>query len=404
MSKKKKVIIISIGMVVLMCAFCLSAVGILNLRPRQEMNDKGEIAPIESTFKTPDEYQGKIINLLVAGRDNSVGLTDVLMYISVDLEKNSANVFRIPRDTFVGDDIPSGKMNAVYNYPPDGMSNINGLIKKINEMFALPVDHYVTITLEGFRNVIDSMGGIDIEVPQTIYYDEMKGQIIPEGPQHLDGEKAEWFVRYRAGYANADLGRIDAQNLFMQALMKKCKDMGKIQLAALLADDYEYITTDMTIGEIISIANAAFGVDLTKVQMMTAPGNGASHNGLSIFQIDADATAEMLNEYFRPYSAKVEADALDIPVAYSSYGGYGDYGDDGDDGTPDDTPSRSSGGQQGYTPAPEEPSRTQPPAQTPSEPEETTPSQAPSEPSQAPSEPDASAVTSEEPANGEAAA
>ena len=372
-SKKTKVIITTACMLVVICLLSFSAVGIVNIRLHQEIDDNGQIAPIQSVFKTPDEYQGKVVNLLCVGHDNSVGLTDVLMYVTVDLENQSASVLRIPRDTFVGDEIPSGKINAVYNNPPDGVSKINGLIQKINEMFQLPVDHYITITLEGFREVIDSMGGVDIDVPQTIYYDE--GMVIPEGEQHLDGQKAEWFVRYRAGYANADLGRIDAQNLFIRALAEKAKNMGKLQLATLLADDYQYVTTDMTVGELLSIAEAAFNVDLDKLEMFTVPGYADYHNGLSVYEIDAEETAEILNEHFRPYSDKVEAEDLDIPYtnSYSNYDDYGyydnntweesdDYYDDG--GYTDYTASQESA----YTPPEEEYTESQPSVEEPSQP------------------------------------
>ena len=198
-SVKKKVARVTTVIVVLLCIVFVAAVAILNYRPSAETGGED---PITESIQTPTEVQEKVVNFLCVGVDESENLTDVIIYLSYDKLEKKASLFRIPRDSFVGDDVPSGKINAVYGHPDEGQTKIGALIEKINDMFQLPVDHYATITLEGFRNIVDSIGGVDVDVPQTIYYDE--GMVIPEGEQHLDGEKAEWFVRYRAGYAKAD--------------------------------------------------------------------------------------------------------------------------------------------------------------------------------------------------------
>ena len=79
----------------------------------------------------------------------------------------------------------------------------------------------------------------------------------------------------------------------------------------------------MTVGELLSIAEAAFKVDLDKLEMFTVPGEAAYHNGLSVYEINTEETADLLNESFRPYSDKVEAADLDIPST-NSYGSYDD--------------------------------------------------------------------------------
>lgn len=72
-------------------------------------------------------------------------------------------------------------------------------MRVINETLAVPIDHYITITLDSFQEIVDAMGGIEVDMPYQINY--LPGKVIPEGKQVLDGEKAEWLVRYRAGYA-----------------------------------------------------------------------------------------------------------------------------------------------------------------------------------------------------------
>ncbi|WP_040197495.1 LCP family protein [Candidatus Soleaferrea massiliensis] len=326
LSRRSKVLRIVSAVVIFICLIFIIIVAALNYRPSQE---QGGEPPITSSIQTPAEHQEKVVNFLCIGVDNSENLTDVIIYLSYDRQEKKASMLRIPRDTFVGDDIPTGKINAVYGHAPEGKTKIGYLIERVNEMFDLPVDHYATITLEGFRSIVDSIGGVEVDVPQTIYYDEYQGMVIPAGLQQLDGEKAEWFVRYRAGYANADLGRIDAQNLFIEAFLKKVKDLGRMKLVSLLSglSDEMGFTTDMSVGEMIGYAGDLFGIDVDEMESVTLPGAGDMHEGVAVYELFPEETAEILNKSFRPYSDPVPADELNIaqiPGNYYSDNGYGE--------------------------------------------------------------------------------
>ena len=88
----------------------------------------------------------------------------------------------------------------------------------------LPVHYYVVVNPDGFRRIIDTLDGVWIDVPIRMYYsDPDQGLYIDLKPgyQLLDGKKAEQFCRFRSGYANADLGRIEAQQNFVKALFEQ---------------------------------------------------------------------------------------------------------------------------------------------------------------------------------------
>ena len=105
LSRRSKVLRIVSAVVIFICLIFIIIVAALNYRPSQE---QGGEPPITSSIQTPAEHQEKVVNFLCIGVDNSENLTDVIIYLSYDRQEKKASMLRIPRDTFVGDDIPTG--------------------------------------------------------------------------------------------------------------------------------------------------------------------------------------------------------------------------------------------------------------------------------------------------------
>ncbi|MEG2038554.1 MAG: LCP family protein, partial [Oscillospiraceae bacterium] len=102
-----------------------------------------------------------VVRVLVAGIDDTGMLTDVIMVGMFDVKSNTASVLQIPRDSFVGNIYPTGKINSVYGHPMiyekgDGMQELKAVIM---QQFKLPIDYYASISLASFREIINSMGG-----------------------------------------------------------------------------------------------------------------------------------------------------------------------------------------------------------------------------------------------------
>lgn len=156
------------------------------------------------------------------------------------------------------------------------------------------------------------MGGIEVDMPYQINY--LPGKVIPEGKQVLDGEKAEWLVRYRAGYANADLGRINAQQMFLKAALQRVKDLGRREMSSIVDDYYKDITTDFSLGEISDLAGIAIGLTMEDLEFATLPGYGAWYGSYAVYELDVEQTADILNDLMRPYSDPVSAEELNIAL------------------------------------------------------------------------------------------
>lgn len=250
------------------------------------------------------------IAVLFCGIDNTSWLTDVIIYGVLDLDQNQVRLLQIPRDSFVGNTYPTGKINAVYGHPSKKGQGIQELEKVIENQLALPVDYYVTITLEGFRSVIDAFGGIVVDVPYTIEY--LPGKTIYPGEQLLNGQQAEWFVRYRAGYATGDIGRISAQKLFLQSCFETAKSRGITVALDALGENYSQIKTDMPLHKMLSAAKSVFAMEAEDISVFLAPGKGTQNRSYAVYQWDAEEMAQLLNSQFRPKGEEVSAESLNI--------------------------------------------------------------------------------------------
>jgi LCP family protein required for cell wall assembly len=220
-------------------------------------------------------------------------------------------------------------MNAVYGNAPreEGQTNINVMLRRINDYFGLPVDHYITVSLSAFRDIVDAMGGVDVYIPDNIYgaFNEDRDRFtFYEGMNHLDGAQAEAFVRHRKSYAMGDLGRVNAQRNFYAAFIQKCLEMSYSQMTSVATSVYDDIATDMKLVDILAYARAAQKLKKEQINFHMVPGQSGTYrvNGgqaLSYYSIHKDDYVEIVNTHFMPYSDGIVADSLLIDELHTTY-------------------------------------------------------------------------------------
>lgn len=254
------------------------------------------------------------ISVLCCGVDNTQKLTDVIMYALFNTKTGEVDILRIPRDTFVGSEFPTGKVNAIYGHPYEGMSGIETLKSYLEENWKLNIDYYATIDLASVRDIVDDMGGVTMNIEEQINY--LPGKVLYPGEQTLNGEQAEWIIRYRAGYANGDLGRIDAQTQFIFACIDRVHELGRMKSLPILMGHYDDIDTDMPLNKMISVASALFEVDTDDIEMHVVPGNGTMYYSYSVYAVDEQALVDVMNEHFMTQGNSVTAEDLNIPNIY----------------------------------------------------------------------------------------
>ncbi len=213
----------------------------------------------------------RVTRILLLGNDRAASLTDAIMLLTIKRTTGEVTLLQIPRDTYA-------------EYTERDYKKLNGAPKALGERefkeflsraIGAPIHYYLAADLDLFRTAVDVVGGVDIDIPADMSYeDPAQGLVIEfqKGPNHLNGEDAEKFVRYRSGYANADLGRLDAQKLFMRALLSKCRTLSPIGICRLLLPVILHTKTDLDPITVISLLPIISSLDTESLPMETLPG------------------------------------------------------------------------------------------------------------------------------------
>jgi LCP family protein required for cell wall assembly len=190
-------------------------------------------------------------------------------------------------------------MNATYVF--GGMPLLN---QTLEQNFGVQVDGNVEVNFVRFAEVIDLLGGVDMELRQdeANYINEYTHRyVLGAGMQHLDGEQALYYSRIRHLDADADFSRTNRQRKVLNALFEQVKDSGLVKLLGLLDDVLPMVTTDMSNTKILGYATKVFPMfaDVTiSSQRVPADGayKGAMIDGMSVLVADMDKTRQMLQD------------------------------------------------------------------------------------------------------------
>lgn len=276
------------------------------------------------------------VNFLIVGRDAASWNTDVMMIVNFNMREGSLAVIQLPRDTYIETDRTHGRINTLlktmrstaYSSNPS-MSQTDllkagmlGMCEQLEKSLCIQIDGYAHINLEGFRAIIDTIGGVNMYVPYDMDYEDPEQDLyihLKEGQQLLNGNKAEMFVRFRSGYVQADIGRIDAQKLFLTALFKQLKTSMTVSTIPKIAEQaFKYVTTDIPLTDIIIYAKELLGVDMDKISMMTLHGSAIqTETGAWYYVMNRASTLNMINTYFNVYNKSISDDIFDKLRAFT---------------------------------------------------------------------------------------
>lgn len=282
-----------------------------------EKTSDSDVEPV-----SPDRQQD-IYTILLVGNDDGNGNTDTIVVGRLDTVNHTMDFVSIPRDTLVNLDWNVRKINAVYaGTANSGGVAIDGLKTQIRNLIGFNVDCYAVIDLDVFVDTVDLMGGVWFDVPQAMHYEDPGQNLyihIDAGYQCLNGEQAMGVVRYRSGYANGDLGRIEMQQQFLKAVATQFIRLGNIpnisQVVSLLAQNMD---TDLSAANIAFFLRQALLCDSEDINFHTMPNTPDMVYGLSYTFVELDPWLEMINQCLNPYNAAVTAANLD--VVYKSGG------------------------------------------------------------------------------------
>jgi LCP family protein required for cell wall assembly len=220
------------------------------------------------------------VNFLIIGADRnsdgSNGRSDTIIIAHIDFQTKKATLVSIPRDSRV--EIPGyglDKINAAFSYGGPALA-----IQTIEQWTGIQINHYAAVDFNGFVNIVDTLGGVDVNVEKRMVDSEL-GDPIEAGPQHMDGITALHYVRFR----NTELGdftRIADQQNFAKSLLEQSDKFQTVfKIPALINIMSNNIETDMSVKELLTFANEVRSFKDTDLTTVMLPGTTDNIDGVS---------------------------------------------------------------------------------------------------------------------------
>lgn len=268
--------------------------------------------------------------VLIAGQADPDYNTDTILLASYDVASQKVTVVNIPRETMVNVPWDIKTIGSVYQYYGGGDEGMLRLREVVTDLFGFAPDYTIRIDLDAFGEIVDTIGGVNFDVPLDMDYEDPAQDLsihINQGYQTLDGQQAMGVVRFRIGengengYANGNIGRIDTQQAFLRAMADQILQIQNIsqisQIAEILAKN---INTDLSASNILWFMQQAIlgGLDVQDIQFITLPGEGAYYRSqtfqveISYYLPDEDSLVDLINNQLSPFAEKVTQKDLAI--------------------------------------------------------------------------------------------
>lgn len=295
----------------LLLAIMVSISGVLAYRTYK---NGGGLQGFLSTMVGHDENTKKNLpelQFLIMGESGT--MTDTIMVCSYNPKTQKAVMMSIPRDTFVGknknNSSPSDKINSKYK------DNYDKKLELINELTGLNMKYYISVDTKALREVVDTIGGVEFNVPIDMDYDDTSKENtlhihLKKGLQKLDGDKAEQVVRFRhnndgstypSEYGEQDIGRMRTQREFLTAALKQTlKPSNILKIGNFIEIAHKNLKTNMPISVMKDYIPYAVEFSTEDLETETLPGEARMLGKYSFFLKDDSAKEELICKLFYP--------------------------------------------------------------------------------------------------------
>lgn len=282
---KRKITFLKTFLIFLLIGVCLFTglrFWIKNLGNIQITNPDNNVADLTFLINNDSNYSNLYkdsnkINILVLGTNG--GLTDTIMLVNYDTETKDVNIISIPRDTYCIDpnnpDANLKKINSIYKGEVENTARaVSGILCDI------PINYYALVDFEGVKNIVNSMGGVPMDIPFHMYYTDPYDNPplhidLKKGHQILDGDEAIEFLRFRHGnkgypsYPMQDLDRVKAQQQFVKSAIKQCISL---DITKIVKTGYNNVESNLTLGDSLRLVTSAMGFDSEDIVSCNLPG------------------------------------------------------------------------------------------------------------------------------------
>ncbi|HEV2760418.1 MAG TPA: LCP family protein [Acidimicrobiales bacterium] len=299
-------------------AFCTFSVGLGYVYVQRKLD---QIERLKLPALGADD--GPVMNVLLVGSDSRANLegsvaagfgkdevegqrSDTVMILHIDPRAQKAAIVSVPRDLYVpiaGTNF-SDRVNAAF-----ALGGPDQLIATVQQAFAITIHHYVQVDFIGFKDIVDTVGGVEMYIPYQVR-DSGSGLDLPAGCKVLDGQQGLSWVRSRSmeflingtwqADGRGDLGRIERQQDFIRRMMKKAVGSGlsnPLQLNRLIGIGVKDVTFDsgLSTKDITALGRRFSSLDPDRVALSTFPTSPADIDGKSVLKLQMAQAQPMID-------------------------------------------------------------------------------------------------------------
>lgn len=289
----KKVLIIIATILI----FSLSALGSYLLSMVGKLNNVG-LDDSDLGIEKSKNTSSKIKNIVLFGIDQTegdIGRSDAIIIATVDSLHKKLKLTSISRDSYVNiEGHGYDKLNHAYAYGQEELA-----IKTINQTFGLDITDYAKVNFNNLKDIIDTLGGIDITVEDSELGD-LNGVISTSGRQHVNGTQALAYSRIRKN-SGGDDSRTERQRMLLTEIFNKVSTVGILKLPSMVNDILPHVQTSLSTSEVLSLGTKVLTSGITDIEQLRFPlaehSKGDKINNIYYTTFDEEITKEQIQKY-----------------------------------------------------------------------------------------------------------
>ena len=284
MKRWRKVLIVLTVILFIIAAGGFCAYKYINRIKTVELKGTNEELGISSETEEKSKKEN-ITNILLLGIDNEENASDAMMVFSLDKDTNTAKLTSIMRDLSVdlGPNAQKHKINYAYN-----VGGVEESVKVVNREFDLDINKYVKVSFDGLVDVIDYIGGININITES---ERKIIGVSKSGNVTLNGKQALAYSRIRK--IDNDYQRTSRQRKVLMAIFNKAKSISVSSYPKALADLSSNVETNLSTFELLDLAKAVMSLSSDDLEGFRIPIDGTSHDSMDkgIYYLEWDRAA-----------------------------------------------------------------------------------------------------------------
>ncbi|MDO5047548.1 MAG: LCP family protein [Anaerococcus sp.] len=290
--------------------FIILLVGLLSYFGSNAILNKLQADELKKTYGDSYSFDDNAINvdendhlILLVGVDKNgesddqdFTRTDTIMLVRANTQTGKMDILSIPRDSRVKIREEFDKVNHAHAF-----GGIELTLQTLRNFLGLDIDYYVQVNYKAVENLITALGGVDFEVPKGVSID-VGAVKIREGLNHFNGQDVLWYLRTRKIYENGDIGRVNAQQGFMKAMVDQMvKKSDQLDLVTIGVNFLRYVKTNLPVPIMVDLAQNIDKFSSENVSTHTVVGEEATLGGTSYYLPDFEKTWDLVDEHFADF-------------------------------------------------------------------------------------------------------